>query len=150
LRQMSGICSVVSRMNRTGVGGRGVLRSFMLVSSSRRSPLRWLHGAQDVTTFSHTDVPPRERGTTWSSVRRLLSDPQYTHCQPSRAKRTLLEIRLVTARGTRTYVRSRITFGRWKLVVAERSGRSWHSRISALPFQTRTCARRSEQTFRGS
>ena len=63
-------------MKSTGVGGRGVVRSFMLVSSSRRSPLRWLQGAQDVTTFSQTEVPPRERGTTWSSVSRLPPEPQ--------------------------------------------------------------------------
>ena len=35
-------------------------------------------------------------------------------------------------------------------VVAERSWPSLASRISARPFQTRTCARRSEQTFNGS
>jgi hypothetical protein len=48
----------------------------MLVSSSSRSPLVWLQGAHDVTTFSHTDVPPRERGTTWSSVSRFDPEPQ--------------------------------------------------------------------------
>ena len=63
-------------MKSTGVGGRGVVRSVMLVSSSSRSPLRWLHGAHEVTTFSQTEVPPRERGTTWSSVKRLLPVPQ--------------------------------------------------------------------------
>ena len=59
---MSGTWSVANRMNSTGVGGRGGVRSVMLVSSSRRSPLRWLQGAQDVTTFSHTEVPPLARG----------------------------------------------------------------------------------------
>jgi hypothetical protein len=39
-------------MNSTGVGGRGGVRNVMLVSSSRRSPFRWLHGAHEVTTFS--------------------------------------------------------------------------------------------------
>ena len=63
-RQTSGMCSAVRRMKRTGVGGRGTVRRLMLVSSSSRSPLRWLHGAHEATTFSHTDVPPRERGTT--------------------------------------------------------------------------------------
>jgi len=62
----------------------------------------WLQGAQEATTFSHTDAPPRERGTTWSSVRRLLLEPQYAHCHPSRAKSTRREMRLVTPRGTRT------------------------------------------------
>ncbi len=63
-------------MNSTGVGGRGGVRSVIDVSSSSRSPLRWLQGAHDVTTFSQTDVPPRERGMTWSSVSRLPSVPQ--------------------------------------------------------------------------
>src|SRR3970040_2713679 len=119
--------SAVRRMKRTGVGVRGVLRSVMLVSSSRRSPLRWLHGAHEVTTFSQTDVPPRDRGTTWSSVNRWLSEPQYTHCQPSRANRTRREIRRVTPRGTRAYVTRRIPCGRLKVAQAERSGRAWLS-----------------------
>jgi hypothetical protein len=59
-------------------------------------------------------------------------------------------MRRVTPLGTRTYVLRRITFGRAKFEHDERRGRSWLSRISALPFQTRTCARRSEQTFNGS
>ena len=66
-----GTCSVARRMKSTGVGGRGVVRRVMLVSSRRRSPLRWLQGAHEVTTFSQTEVPPLERGTTWSSVSRF-------------------------------------------------------------------------------
>ena len=57
-------------MNSTGDGARGGRASCMWVSSSRRSPLRRLHGPHAVTTFSQTESPPRERGTTWSSVRR--------------------------------------------------------------------------------
>ncbi len=110
----------------------------------------WLQGAHEATTFSHTDVPPRDRGTTWSSVSRFEPEPQYAHAQPSRAKSTRREMRRVAPRGTRTYVFSRMTFGRAKFVVAERSGRSWLSSTSALPFHTRTWARRSEQTFKGS
>ena len=30
--------------------------------------MRRLHGAHEVTTFSHTESPPRLLGTTWSSV----------------------------------------------------------------------------------
>ena len=64
--------------------------------------MRWLQGAHEVTTFSQTEVPPRERGTTWSSVRRFPDEPQYTHFQPSRAKSTRRDMRFVTPRGTRT------------------------------------------------
>ena len=56
----------------------------------------------------------------------------------------------VTARGTRTYVFSRMTCGRSKVAHAERMGRSCRSMISARPFQTSTWARRSEQTFNAS
>jgi hypothetical protein len=35
-----------------------------------------LQGAHEVTTFSQIDSPPRERGTTWSSVNLLLAVPQ--------------------------------------------------------------------------
>jgi hypothetical protein len=31
-------------------------------------PFLWLHVEQAVTTFSQIESPPRERGTTWSSV----------------------------------------------------------------------------------
>ena len=44
--------------------------------ASSRSPLRRLHGAHEVTTFSHTEPPPFERGTTWSSVSRPPVSPQ--------------------------------------------------------------------------
>jgi hypothetical protein len=54
----------------------------------------------------------------------LLLEPQYAHCHPSLANNARREIRRVTPRGTRTYVFSRITFGRVKFVVADRIGRS--------------------------
>jgi hypothetical protein len=63
-------------MKSTGEGARGGRARFMCVSSSSRSPLRRLQGAQAVTTFSHTESPPRERGTTWSSVSRPALSPQ--------------------------------------------------------------------------
>ena len=47
----------------------------MEISSSNRFPLRRLHGAQEVTTFSQTESPPL-RGTTWSSVSRTSAAPQ--------------------------------------------------------------------------
>ena len=38
----------------------------------------------------------------------------------------------------------------WNVEHEDRSGFPWLSITSALPFQTSTCARRSEQTFKGS
>jgi hypothetical protein len=74
--QTCGIVGVARWMNRTGAGARGGRFRWSPDSSSRRSPLRRLHGAQAVTTFSQIDSPPRERGTTWSSVSRPLVAPQ--------------------------------------------------------------------------
>ena len=59
-------------------------------------------------------------------------------------------MRRLTDRGTRTYVTSRITWGRAYVFVAVRSGSSSRSTTSAFPFQTSTCARRVEHTFNGS
>src|SRR5437016_13841032 len=101
-------------MKSVGDGGLGCTRIVRPASSSVRLPLRRLHGAHDVTTFSHTESPPRDRGTTWSSVRRPPAEPQYTQRQPSRAKRARREIFRWTARGTRTYVTRRITCGHGK------------------------------------
>jgi hypothetical protein len=65
-----------SLMKSTGCGGRGITCSSIPTCSSDRSPLRRLHGAQAVTTFSHDDSPPFDRGTMWSSVSRPLVVPQ--------------------------------------------------------------------------
>ena len=56
-------------MNTDADGGRGLFLGNILISPGRWSPLRELHGAHEVTTFSHPDPPPRLRGTTWSTVR---------------------------------------------------------------------------------
>jgi alcohol dehydrogenase len=110
-------------MNSTGAGGRGCTRSVIDISSGRRFPLRRLHGAQEVTTFSQSEPPPRLLGTTWSSVSRPLLVPQYAHRQPSLAKSARLEIFRCTVRGTETYVTSRrntvsLAFSReaWRLL----------------------------------
>ena len=79
-------------MKSAGAGGRGGFASPIAASSSSLSPLRRLHGAHDVTTFSQTESPPRLRGTTWSSVRRTPLVPQYAHSQPSRANNARREI----------------------------------------------------------
>ena len=69
-RQLSGTRCAARRMKSTGAGARGGRGSDIDTSSSRRSPLRRLHGAHAVTTFSQTESPPFERGITWSSVSR--------------------------------------------------------------------------------
>ena len=63
-------------MKSTGEGGRGERGSAMRASSRVRLPFFRLQGEQAETTFSHTESPPRERGTTWSSVRRPPEVPQ--------------------------------------------------------------------------
>jgi hypothetical protein len=50
-----------------------------------RLPLRRLQLAQAATMFSQTDLPPRLRGITWSTVRPDLVEPQYWQVQESRA-----------------------------------------------------------------
>src|SRR3954447_7595180 len=100
--QRCGIFGVASRMNSTGAGGRGRADSSIWTSCGRRLPLRRLHGAHDVTTFSHVESPPFDRGITWSSVSRPLAVPQYTHRQLSRANSARREIFRCTMRGTRT------------------------------------------------
>src|SRR6058998_740996 len=145
-----GILGAASLMKSAGVGGLGVFRSTIADSSSNRSPLRRLHGAQEVTTFSQTESPPRLRGTTWSSVSRPEVVPQYTQRQPSRANRARREIFRWTARGTFTYWTSRITCGHGYVLLAERRGCSSSSITSALPLNTSTCARLTDVTFSGS
>ena len=72
----SGTRCAARRMKSTGAGARGGRGSVIATSSSSRSPLRRLHGAHEVTTFSHDESPPFERGITWSSVSRPPAVPQ--------------------------------------------------------------------------
>jgi hypothetical protein len=109
-----------------------------------------LQGAHEVTTFSQTESPPRERGTTWSSVRRPLVVPQYMQRHPSRANSARREIFRCSVLGTRTYWTSLITCGHGKAPVADLRGWSSSSITSALPLKTSTCARRTVVTFSGS
>ena len=51
--------------------------------------------------FSQLVPPPRERGTTWSTVSRDVA-PQYWQDQPSRAKTALRVILRAYSRGART------------------------------------------------
>src|SRR5262249_41866060 len=64
------------RVQRPQAGGGRGWRSSICTSCGSRLPLRRLHGAHEVTTFSQTDSPPFERGTTWSSVNLPLVVPQ--------------------------------------------------------------------------
>ena len=69
--------------------------------------------------FSHVEVPPFDRGMTWSTVR-FAREPQYWHCQPSRAKTARRVIlRRCVSRGTFTKVTRRMTIGRASVVVSE-------------------------------
>ena len=89
-------------MKIVGPGARGLLARVHLVSTGVRLPLRRLQGAQEVTMFSQSLVPPRLRGTTWSTVRCEVV-PQYWQVQESRAntaRRVMRRRRL--SRGTRT------------------------------------------------
>ena len=82
---------------------RGARRAPCSPASGSRSPLRRLHGAQQVTMFSHVDGPPFERGITWSTVRLPRSWPQYWQVQRSRAKTARRVIlRRCASRGIRT------------------------------------------------
>jgi hypothetical protein len=89
-------------MKIVGPGGRGLRRGCIWTSVGVRLPFRRLQGAQEVTMFSQTLVPPRLRGRTWSTVRCEVR-PQYWHVQESRAKTARLVIRRRReSRGTRT------------------------------------------------
>jgi hypothetical protein len=105
-------------MKSTGAGGRGGVAQ-VIETSSGALPLRMLHGAHEVTTFSQTESPPRLRGTTWSRVRRPLVVPQYMQRHPSRAKSARREIFRCSVRGTRTYWTSLITCGQGYVSVAD-------------------------------
>src|SRR3954465_3640185 len=96
-----------------GLGGRGSDMRVITATLGSRSPLRRLQGAQQVTMLSHVDGPPRERGTTWSSVSVPRTPPQYWQVHESRGKTGRRGIlRRWASRGTRTYVTSRMTIGR--------------------------------------
>src|SRR5436190_1534222 len=150
-RSSGGTVGLDAERERGHVGhGRGPTRGGIDTSSGRRLPLRMLHGAHEVTTFSQMDSPPRLRGTTWSSVSLPPLVPQYMQRQPSRAKSARREILRCSVRGTRTYWTSRMTFGPGKATVADLRGSSSSSITSAFPLNTSTCARRTVVTFKGS
>src|SRR6185369_1374620 len=129
----------------------GRLSSRMRASSGVRSPLRLLHGRQQATRFSHPEEPPRERGTTWSSVRSCggAARPQYWHVLWSR-RRMFLRERLLRSNGMWMYSSSRMTDGAMISVDGECRTRSDASSTRAEPFRISTTARRIEHTLIGS
>ena len=90
-------------MKTCGLGAAG-RRAGVHVGLARAgwSPLRRLHGAHEATMFSQFELPPLERGMTWSTVR-FEREPQYWQVQPSRAKTARRVIlRRCVSRGTFT------------------------------------------------
>src|SRR3954447_2484616 len=149
-RQAAGIVGLATWMKTCGLGALGVRRGCMPALSGRWSPLRRLQGAHDATMLSQLELPPFERGMTWSTVR-FEREPQYWHVQPSRAKTARRVIlRRCVSRGTLTYETSRMTTGRGIAVCSERSSHVACSSSSAFAFRRRIAARRTEQTLIGS
>ena len=63
-------------MKTCGPGTFGAFFGCMLICSGSRSALRLLQGAQEATMFSQVELPPLERGMTWSTVN-FERVPQY-------------------------------------------------------------------------
>src|SRR6185295_18599810 len=101
--QAGGIEGLATWMNTVGPGAFGLFFGCMWISRGRRLPLRRLQDAQAATMFSQTDLPPRLRGMTWSTVSPDLREPQYWQVQESRARTARRVIlRRWASRGIRT------------------------------------------------
>src|SRR5688572_690727 len=132
----------------SSLGAEGRRRRTMPASWTDRSSLRLLHGRQAATTFSHTWRPPRLRGMTWSMFSAVA--PQYWQRLSSRAK-TARRLRAARVRyGTFTKWVRRMTDGAGVTVRSECRARSLACSTSAFCFRTRTTARRTGTTHRGS
>src|SRR5579863_9922344 len=116
-----------------------------------RLPLRRLQEWQHATRFSQVELPPRERGVTWSSVNSEAgsTDPQYWQVLRSRSRMFLRESARVWC-GMRRYSSSRITEGTRIESRAACRKCPFSSSVMATPFSTRTIARRAAQTLMGS
>src|SRR5205085_11951136 len=118
----------------------------------RWSPLRLLQARQQATRLSQLESPPRERGTTWSSVSSVGGNtlPQYWQVLWSR-RRMFLRDRLLRSKGMWMYSTRRMTDG---VGIEKRDECSqWcdeHSSAWATPFKMSTTARRTVQTLIGS
>jgi len=134
------------------VNGRGSRSRRIPVSSCNNwLPLRRLHGWQQATRFSQVLRPPRERGTTWSSVNSadVSTTPQYWQELRSRSRMFLRESARVWC-GMRRYSSRRMTDGSAMRIRA--ACRTWpcSSSVRATPFSTSTSARRVPQMLIGS
>ena len=102
------------------------------IAASVRSPLRPLQRRQAATTLSHSWRPPRDRGTTWSTV--SAAPPQYAQRWASR-RSTARRVTDVRRRyGTRTMRSRRMTDGSLKLKEGERTSRSYEEMTSTFPW----------------
>ena len=82
--QAAGIVGLATWMKISARGVRGAWRGCIPAWRGRRSPLRRLQGAHEATMFSQLELPPLERGITWSTVR-FEREPQYWQVQLSLA-----------------------------------------------------------------
>src|SRR4051812_50061392 len=96
--------------------------------------------------LSQDDVPPFERGITWSTVRCEWPVPQYWQVHLSRAKIARRGVlRLWGGRGTRTEGVRRVTGGGGNWDGSPGGDPAGRSRVSARSLHTRTPARRPGQ-----
>src|SRR5579864_4716165 len=137
---------LVCRLN-----GRGSRSGFMFTSCGMWLPLVRLQLWQHATRFSHVDVPPRERGITWSSVSSAAfrAEPQYWQVLRSRSRMFLRESARVWC-GMRRYSSRRMTEGTRMAMRAAWRKCPFSSSVMATPFNTSTMARRAAQTLIGS
>src|SRR2546428_461010 len=71
-------------VEKTNLGWIGSRTRRIPVSSGSRFPFLRLQRRQAATTFVHVVSPPRERGRTWSTVRRSPRRLEYRHVLPAR------------------------------------------------------------------
>src|SRR5208283_38033 len=95
----------------TWFGRLGLRIRDIRASSGVRSPLALLHCTHAHTKFSQVSSPPRERGSTWSTVNGKSPLPQNWHRWPSR-RRMFLRERIIFLYGTRIYTERRTTLGK--------------------------------------
>src|SRR5437868_639297 len=130
---------------------RGRRMRCIRASSGVRLPFWWLHRLQHATRLSHDDSPPRERGSTWSSVSSdgVNCRPQYWQVEWSRSRMFLRESERLLY-GMCMYSTRRMTDGACIVMRAEWSMCPLCSSMRAMPLKIITTARRSVQTFTGS
>src|SRR5439155_6388346 len=119
-------------------------------SSSSRFPLRRLHLRQAATTFVQVVSPPRDRGSTWSTVRRSPRRLQYWHAYPSRRRMFFLLKATRSRNGLRMYTPSRMTAGSANVTDGDRITRGEASTGSAFPARRSVTARRALVKWSGS